>query len=121
MQARSAKAKGQRAAKEVQSAILEHFPDLTTDDVTVTPSGVNGVDIHLSSKAKAEIPFAIEVKNQERLNIWEALNQAESHVTGQEIPVIAFRRNRSKVYVALEIKDFLKIFCKASSSHNSRQ
>ena len=83
MQARSAKAKGQRAVKDVQSAILKYFPDLTSDDVTVTPSGVNGVDLKLSSEAKTKIPFAIEVKNQERLNIWEALKQAESHVTGR--------------------------------------
>ncbi len=121
MRARSAKAKGQRAAKEVQVTILNFFPDLTQDDVTVTPSDVNGVDLHLSSKAKAEIPFAIEVKNQERLNIWEALKQAKSHVTGKEIPILAFRRNRSKVYVALEINEFFNIFCKASSSHDSRQ
>ncbi len=81
----------------MQTIILNYFPDLTPDDVTVTPSGVNGVDLHLSSIAKELIPMVFEVKNQERLNIWEALKQAKSHVTDQEIPILAFRRNRCKV------------------------
>ena len=109
MNARSAKAKGQRAAKEVQSVLLQVFTELTNDDIRVTPVGVNGPDIQLSSKGKEVIPLAIEIKNQEKLNVWEALKQAEGHVEERETPVLVFKRNRSKTYAALELNRFLEI------------
>ncbi len=109
MNIRSSKAKGQRAAKEVQERLLAHCSELSKDDVRVTPGGVNGADIQLSSKGKEILPFAWEVKNQERLNIWGALQQAESHVESEEIPIVAFKRNRSKIYVAVELDRFLEV------------
>lgn len=51
----------------------------------------------------------IEVKNTEHLNIWSALAQAERDC-GDNIPIVVFKRNRSKDYVALSLEDFIAIY-----------
>ena len=41
--------------------------------------GESGEDIKLSPAARKLIPYSFECKNQEKLNIWEALSQAEEN------------------------------------------
>ena len=55
----------------------------------------------------------IEVKFTEHLAIWNALAQSERDAGANEIPIVVFKRNRSKDYVALSFEDFLKIFGEA--------
>lgn len=109
MRTSSAKAKGRRCSQEVKELLLASQAELSEDDILVTPSGVTGVDLHLSPKAKSVYPFAIECKNQERIQVWAALEQSESHVGGNEIPVLFFKRNRSKLYVALSADQFIRL------------
>lgn len=55
----------------------------------------------------------VEVKNQERLNIWEALLQSkrDSEADGNnEIPAVFFKRNRSGWYVACPLEDFIRLY-----------
>jgi hypothetical protein len=104
----SAKSKGRRLCAHVRERLLHWCPDIQPGDIAVTPSGVTGPDLYLSPAAKIKYNLAWECKNQETLNIWEALKQAEGHVAGDEKPVVAFTRNRvGKVYVALDLEDFL--------------
>ncbi len=70
--------------------------------------GVNGVDIQLSPAAKKLIPYSIECKNQEKLSIWSALKQASLNA-GQFVPALIFKRNRSKIYVVIELPEFIKL------------
>lgn len=112
MKTSSAKAKGRRACKEVVDLILSSFPDLTELDVRVTPSGVTGVDVQLSQKAFDLLPFAIECKNTETLNIWKALEQARSHVKGTEMPLLFFKKNKNELQVCLSAKNFFLLLCK---------
>lgn len=108
MKTSSAKAKGRRCAKELKEKLLFNFPDLEPDDIRVTPSGVTGPDLQLSPKAKKKFPFAIECKNVEKLNIWKALEQSESH-TNHDTPLLVFTRNRSNMYVSLSLEEFLSL------------
>lgn len=52
----------------------------------------------------------IEAKAVEHLNLWNALAQSERDAGADEIPIVVFKRNRSKDYVALSFEDFLKMF-----------
>ena len=70
--------------------------------------GESGEDIILSPAARDLIPFSFECKNQERLNIWESLSQAEEN-SDKNIAAVVFNRYRSKTYIALELEEFLKI------------
>jgi len=111
MKAASAKAKGRRAAAELRAALLEFAPELSPDDIVVTPSGVQGEDLWVSPRAQEIYPIGWECKNQEALNIWAALDQAAGHVEhdADRVPAVAFKRNKMQLHVALRLRDFLKL------------
>ena len=56
-----------------------------------------------------EIPYHIECKKVEKLNIWKALEQAEKDCPEDKIPIVIFTRNRTEDYVAIKLEDFLRI------------
>ena len=108
MKTRSAKNKGKRLQNDVRDLILETFTELEPDDVRSTTMGDSGEDVLLSPAARKLFPFSVECKNQEKLNIWEALDQAEGN-SGKHTPLVIFKRNRSKTYAVLEFKELLKL------------
>ena len=109
MKTRSAKNKGKRLQNSVRDILLETFKEqLEPDDIKSTTMGESGEDIQLSPAARKIIPFAFECKNQEKLNIWSSLEQAEDNA-GPHIPLLVFKRNRSKTYISMEINDLIKI------------
>ena len=69
MSTRAAKAKGRRLQNEVRELLEESFPDLEEGDIRTAIMGQNGEDIILSPAARKKIPYSIECKNQESLNI----------------------------------------------------
>ena len=108
MKPRSAKNKCKRLQNQVRDLILEKFQQLEEDDVRSTTMGDSGEDILLSPAARKLFPFSVECKNQEKLNIWSSLEQAETN-SGKHIPIVIFKRNRSKTYVALEFEKLLEL------------
>ena len=107
----SRKQKGRKLQQEVRDKILTTFEELSERDVRSTPMGVSGADLMLSEKAFELFPYSVEVKNQEKLNIWASLKQAESDARDGK-PLLIFKRNRSKIYCALELNDFLELLRK---------
>ena len=93
MKTRSAKSKGRRLQNQIKELLLESFKELEPDDVRSAIMGETGEDIKLSPAARRQIPYSFECKNQEKLNIWESLNQAEEN-SGDYPPVLIFKRNR---------------------------
>ena len=108
MKPRSAKNKGKRLQNKVRDLILEKFNQLEPDDVRSVTMGESGEDILLSPAARKLFPFSTECKNQEKINIWASLEQAETN-SGKHIPIVIFKRNRSKTYVALEFEKLLEL------------
>ena len=108
MKPRSAKNKGKRLQNKVRDLILEKFNQLEPDDVRSVTMGESGEDILLSPAARKLFPFSTECKNQEKLNIWSSLEQAETN-SGNHIPIVIFKRNRSKTNVALEFEKLLEL------------
>jgi len=108
MKTSSAKAKGRRLQQKVRDLLLETFTELEPDDIRSTSMGVSGEDLQLSPAARKLIPFAIECKNQEKLNVWDSLKQAEEN-SGDYDPVLIFKRNRSKTYAVLNIEKFIEL------------
>ena len=58
----------------------------------------------------------IEAKAVEHLNLWNALAQSERDAGTDETPIVVFKRNRSKDYVALSFEDFIEIFKKGQNN-----
>ena len=109
MKPRSAKNKGKRLQNKIRDLILEKFDSkLEPDDVRSITMGDSGEDILLSPAARKVFPFSVECKNQEKLNIWEALDQADGN-SGKHTPLVIFKRNRTKTYAVLEFNKLLEL------------
>ena len=108
MKPRSAKNKGKRLQNKVRDLILEKFDILEPDDVRSITMGDSGEDILLSPAARSLFPYSVECKNQEKLNIWGALEQAEEN-SGNHTPLVIFKRNRTKTYAVLELDKLLEL------------
>ena len=65
--------------------------------------GAGGEDLLLSPAAQRCFPFSIECKNQEALNIWKALEQAQQNAKTGRAPLLIFKRNKSDVYAVLPL------------------
>lgn len=109
MKSRSAKAKGRRLQDFIRELLLEHFSDLEEDDIKTAIMGEGGTDLKLSPAARRLFPYSVEAKNQEKLNIWGALEQAKENCKEGTDPMVVFKRNRSEAFVALKLRDFLKL------------
>src|SRR6266478_6374642 len=109
MKTKSAKAKGRKLQNLVALQLLEVFPNLNHSDCKPQLMGGTGMDIQLSTEARKDIPFSFECKNQEALNIWEAIKQAEANAEGLT-PAVVFSRNRQpEPYVAIPLTAFLRL------------
>ncbi len=109
MRPRSAKAKGKRLQNKVTDLLREKYRDVLEEgDFKSTTMGEHGMDVQLSPAARKKFPFAIECKNQESINIWNCLKQAEDNSEGLT-PLLIFKRNKTKIYAALELTDFLEL------------
>ena len=85
---------------------------------------MNGVsiDLQLSEEGAKAFPYAVEVKNQERLNIWQSLLQTSKHAEKLKLePLLAFRRNRSEMWVAIRAEHFLELSGVYDTSLESRE
>ena len=108
MKPRSAKKKGKRLQNKISALILEKFDTLEPDDVRSITMGDRGEEILLSPAARKQFPFSVECKNQEKLNIWSAIEQAENN-SGNHTPLVIFKRNRTKTYAVLEFDNLLEL------------
>lgn len=52
----------------------------------------------------------IEAKHVEKLNLYNAIQQAERDANPDEIPCVFHRRNRTKTYVTLSLNNFMKLY-----------
>ena len=108
MKAKSAKAKGRKLQNLVTEKLRDAFPSLEKDDIKPQIMGVSGEDIVMSPLAKKTIKMSFECKNQERLNLWDSLEQAESNCEDR-CPTLVFTRNRKPVYAAIPFKQLIEL------------
>ena len=107
MKTRSRKNKGKRLQNKIRDLILETFKDeLEQDDVRSITMGDSGEDILLSPVARKLFPFSVECKNQERISIWKAYEQAETNA-GNHQPLLIIKRNNSKPLAVVDAYHFI--------------
>lgn len=109
MKPSSAKGKGRRLQDEIVKVLHEAFPTLEAGDIKPAIMGESGLDIKLSPAARRKIPFDIEAKNVERLNIWNAWKQAVANTAPGRIPLVVFRKNRHERLACIRLDDLLDL------------
>lgn len=104
MRTKSCKAKGRRLQNLVRDAILDRT-GLSEHDVRSCTMGCGGEDIVLSRVGRLAFPYAVECKNQENLQFWEAMRQCVRNASEGLSPLLVFSKNRSPVYCAVPIAE----------------
>lgn len=105
MKTSSCKQKGRRCAQRMAQLVSNHFT-IPVSDIRITSSGTNGPDIEFPEWSIFG-EFDFECKNQERLNIWKSISQAEGFKSSKRKAVV-FTKNRTDLYIAMKLEDYLK-------------
>lgn len=50
-----------------------------------------------------------QIKRTERLDLWGAIKQADEEAASTDLPIVAFRRNRSKWYCVLDADELIAL------------
>ena len=105
MKTSSAKAKGRRLQQKFRELLIEKL-DIHPEDIESRSMGAGGEDLIMARAARAKFPYSIECKNQEKLNIWSAWEQAESN-KGLYEPLVVIKKNQQRPLVVLDAENFL--------------
>lgn len=117
MKPQSCKNKGRLLQQRVRNDLLKTFVHLSEEDIRSTSMGAAGEDILLSNAARLSIPFSFEAKNQERMNMWEAIHQAKSNTPENVDYAVVFKKNNEQPHIAISWDAFLKLICPKTDKH----
>ena len=97
----SRKAKGRNlqkwAVEKIAELICYKLPENKDEShIRSREMGQAGVDVVLSNKARQRFPFAVECKNQEKINIAEFMKQAKSNKTEYTRPLLIVKNKTLK-------------------------
>ena len=107
MKTQSAKAKGRNLQKWVVAQLVEHL-GANPEDIESRPMGSQGEDVIMGKQTRQIFPYSIECKNQEKLNVWDAYDQATENCKGYE-PIVVMKKNRRKPLIVIDAEEFLKL------------
>ena len=108
MRPQSAKAKGRRLQQWVREQLIEKL-NVHPEDIESRSMGAGGEDLIMARDARSKFPFSIECKNVERLNVWDAYEQATAN-SGDHEPILFMKKNRKKPLVVVDAEWFIKHF-----------
>ena len=114
MKTQSAKAKGRRLQQQFRDLLIEKL-DIHPEDIESRSMGAGGEDLIMARAAREKFPFSIECKNVEKLNVWEAYNQAKENSKDYE-PIVVMKKNNQKALVVLDAEKFVEICQKLNLS-----
>ena len=107
MKVQSGKAKGRRLQQWTRDALVESLK-IHPEDIESRSMGAGGEDLIMSRAAREAFPYSVECKNQEKLNIWSAYDQAKEN-SGKYTPIVVLKRNNVKPLVLIDAQDFIDI------------
>ena len=107
MKPSSAKAKGRALQDWTRKRLMEEL-DIHEDDIKTAVMGESGEDIKMARAAREKFPFSIECKNTERLNVYEAYEQACEN-SGDYEPLVVMKKNRKKPLVVIDAEAFINL------------
>ena len=107
MKTQSAKAKGRKLQQWTRDRLVESL-DIHPEDIKSTSMGAGGEDVIMARAAREKFPYSIEWKNQEKINIWSAYEQASENA-GDYTPLVVVKRNRSKPLILIDAETFIDL------------
>jgi len=107
MKPQSAKNKGRRLQQWVRDLLIEQL-DVHPEDIESRSMGAGGEDLIMARAAREKFPYSIECKNVEKLNVWEAYDQAIANCKDKE-PIVVMKKNNKKPLVVIDAESFVKL------------
>lgn len=108
MRPQSCKAKGRRLQQWVRERLIEAL-DIHPEDIESRSMGAGGEDLIMARAARLKFPHSIECKNVEKLNIWEAYEQASAN-SGDYEPIVIMKKNGKKPLVVVDAEYYIRLF-----------
>lgn len=108
MRVQSAKAKGRRLQQWVRDKLIEML-DVHPEDIESRSMGAGGEDLIMARAARQKFPHSIECKNVEKLNIWDAYEQASANC-GDYQPLVVIKKNGKKPLVVVDAEYYIQLF-----------
>ena len=107
MRPQSAKAKGRRLQQQFRELLIEEL-GIHPEDIESRSMGAGGEDLIMARAARKRFPYSIECKNVEKLNVWEAYEQAKSNCNDYE-PLVVMKKNQKKPLVVIDADYFISL------------
>ena len=107
MKTQSAKSKGRRLQQWTRDTLVETLK-IHPEDIESRGMGGPGEDLIMSRAARDAFPYSVECKNQEKLNIWSAYEQAAENSKGYT-PIVVLKRNNVKPLVLIDAQKFIDL------------
>ena len=104
----SAKAKGRRLQQWMRDKLIEML-DVHPEDIESRSMGAGGEDLIMARAARAKFPMSIECKNVEKLNIWDAYEQASANCNDYQ-PIVVMKKNGKKPLVVVDAEYYISLF-----------
>ena len=108
MKPQSAKAKGRLLQKWVRDKLIEML-EVHPEDIESRSMGAGGEDLIMARAARLKFPHSIECKNVEKLNIWEAYEQASANCNDYQ-PIVVIKKNGKKPLVVVDAEYYIQLF-----------
>jgi hypothetical protein len=87
--------------------LVEHL-NADEEDLESRPMGSSGEDIIMGKQTRQIFPYSVECKNQEKVNIWSAMEQAESNCKSYE-PLVVIKKNGKKPLAVIDAEYFVEL------------
>ena len=110
MRVQSAKAKGRRLQQWVRDLLIESL-NIHPEDIESRSMGAGGEDLIMARAAREKFPHSIECKNVEKLNVWDAYEQACAN-SGNYEPILVMKKNGKKPLVVVEAEYYVNLHSK---------
>ena len=107
MKTQAKKAKGRRLQQQFMQLLIEKL-DIDPEDIESRSMGAGGEDLIMSRAARNKFPYSVECKNQEKLNIWSAWEQANGN-KGIYEPLVVIKKNGVRPLIVIDAENFLEM------------
>ena len=114
MKTQSAKAKGRRLQQWIRDKLVEEL-GVHPEDVESRSMGAGGEDLIMARAAREKLPYSIECKNVEKLNVWDAYSQAIENSKDYE-PIVVMKKNGKKPLVVVDAEYFVRLHSEGNRS-----
>ena len=105
MKPQSAKAKGRKLQQWVRDKLIESR-NIHPEDIESRSMGAGGEDLIMARDARQKFPYSIECKNQEKLNVWDAYEQACAN-SGDHEPIVFIKKNGKTPLAVVDAEHFI--------------